>query len=243
VVAAMLATHRGLGTWCRKVDVYIALSEFARKKFIQGGLREDRVVVKPNFVHSDIGAPVNERTYALFVGRLSEEKGLPTLINAWTRIRGRVPLHVVGDGYLRESMERKANTNGLTQVSFLGRLSHQEIRDQIGGARFLLVPSVWYEGFPMIIAEAFAYGLPVLCSGLGSLQEIVQDGYSGLHFNPGDPQELAAKVEWAWSHPTEMKEMGRAARQEYECKYTPERSYEALLRIYEQALRSAKCAV
>jgi glycosyltransferase involved in cell wall biosynthesis len=108
------------------------------------------------------------------------------------------------------------------------------------GARFLVVPSIWYEGFPMTIAEAFACGLPVLCSRLGSLQEIVQDGCTGLHFNPRDTEDLAAKVEWAWSHPGEIREMGHVARREYERKYTPERNYEALLQIYERALRSTR---
>jgi hypothetical protein len=104
----------------------------------------------------------------------------------------------------------------------------------MSAARFLVLPSMWYEGFPLVAAESFACGAPVLCSRLGSLQEIVQDGRTGLHFHAGK-EDLAEKAEWAWTHSAEMEEMGRAARSEYESKYTPECNYEALLQIYERA--------
>jgi glycosyltransferase involved in cell wall biosynthesis len=235
-VAAMLSIHRGLGTWQGKVNLYIALSEFARRKFIQGGLCGDHIVVKPNFIHPDPGKKAVEGKYALFVGRLSPEKGLPILIKAWAQSRRQIPLRIVGDGPLRDGIEREAKRNGLADIFFMGRLSSHETLEQMLGARFLVVPSVWYEGFPRTIAEAFACGVPVLCSRLGSLQEIVQDGRTGLHFNPGDSEDLAGKVEWAWTHTTEMKEMGCAARAEYEAKYTPEQNYKILMEIYQRAI-------
>ena len=106
-------------------------------------------------------------------------------------------------------------------------------------AKVLIFPSEWYEGFPMTLAEAFATGLPAMAPRLGAMAEIVEDGRTGLLFEPGAPDDLAAKVEWAWTHPKEMAEMGRNARREYELKYTAERNYELLMQIYRRAMKAA----
>jgi glycosyltransferase involved in cell wall biosynthesis len=106
----------------------------------------------------------------------------------------------------------------------------------MGGARFLIFSSEWYENFPVTIAEAFACGVPVICSRMGAMQEIVEDGRTGLHFVPGHAEDLAAKVEWAWNHPERMQEMGKEARQEYENKYTAEKNYPMLIEIYRHAV-------
>jgi glycosyltransferase involved in cell wall biosynthesis len=235
-VSAMLSVHRALGTWQRKVDVYVALSEFARNKFVQGGLPPERIVVKPNSVDIDAGTRVAGTAYALFVGRHAEEKGLRSLIEAWGRRCQRIPLRIAGDGPLRQKAEREAAEHGRTDISFLGQLPARETQEQMRGARFLVFPSIWYEGFPLTVAEAFACGVPVLCSRLGSLEEIVQDGRTGVHFEAGNAEDLAAKVEWAWAHSAEMEGMGRAARREYESKYAPEQNYQMLMKIYHQAL-------
>ncbi len=237
-VSAMLTVHRALGTWQRKVDVYVALSEFARNKFVQGGLPAERIVVKPNSVDIDAGTRTTGDEYALFVGRHAEEKGLRILIEAWKRSRERIPLRIVGDGPLRQEAEREAAKHGRADILFLGQLPARETQKQIRGARFLIFPSIWYEGFPLTVAETFACGVPVLCSRLGALEEIVQDGRTGVHFSAGDPEDLAAKVGWAWKHSAEMEQMGRAARREYESKYAPEQNYRMLMRIYQVALGS-----
>jgi len=104
------------------------------------------------------------------------------------------------------------------------------------GARFLVFPSVWYEPFGLTIVEAFASGLPVVASRLGSMAEIVQDGVTGLYFEAGSAGDLTAKVEWAWNHPEELACMGRAARAEYEAKYQPSTNYEMLMDIYRGAI-------
>jgi glycosyltransferase involved in cell wall biosynthesis len=105
-------------------------------------------------------------------------------------------------------------------------------------AAFLVLPSVCYENFPMTIAESFACGTPVLCSRLGAMQELVADQHTGLHFTPGDAEDLASKLEWASDHPSELGAMGREARREYEARYTPEQNYSHLMHIYEQALNA-----
>jgi glycosyltransferase involved in cell wall biosynthesis len=238
-VAAMLAVHHAMGTWRQKVDIYVALTEFARRKFVEGGLQAERVVVKPNFVASDPGAKGRAGEYALYVGRLSEEKGPQVLLKAWARLGGHAPLRIAGDGRLGEFLGREIGARGIKGVELLGQVRSEEIAGLLHGARFLVFPSVWYEGFPLTIAEAFACGVPVIASRLGSMAEIVTDGKTGLHFAAGDEADLAAKVEWAWTHAEEMEEMGREARTEYEAKYTAECGLNNLMSIYRQALERA----
>ena len=235
-VALMLAWHRRSGTWNELVDRYIALTEFARNKFIAAGFAPGKIVVKPNFVDPDPGEKESAGEYALYVGRLSREKGLRTLLDAWKRLPKSCPLHIAGDGPQRQELEDEAQRCGLSSIRFRGRLSHSETIAAMKGARFLILPSEWYEGFPMTLAESFACGTPVICSKLGAMEEIVEDDRTGLHFLPGDSEDLAQKVEWAFSHSSEMAAMGRAARREYESRYTAERAYSQLMEIYEQTV-------
>jgi glycosyltransferase involved in cell wall biosynthesis len=233
--AAMLAVHREAGTWQTKVDAYVALSEFARQKFIEGGLPADRIMVKPNFVASDPGARAQPGDYALFVGRLSDDKGPQLMLSAWRALKTRIPLRIAGDGPLLEKLSREVRETSSTHIELLGRRNPDEVRALMQRARFLVFPSLWYEGFPMTIAEAFAGGLPVVASRLGSMAEIVQGGGTGLHFEPGNALDLAAKVEWAWTHPEELVRMGHAARAEYEARYQPSTNYKILMEIYRSA--------
>ena len=244
-VALMLSVHRWLGTWNKLVDCYIALTEFARAKFIEAGLPAEKIVVKPNFVYSDamavsqqssIANRESQGSCALFAGRLSPEKGVGTLLAAWQRLNNHIPLRVVGDGPLRAGLERCAREHGLSDVSFDGRLNSQQTLAAMERSRFLVFPSEWYETFGRVAVEAFACGVPVIASRLGAMEEIVTDGRTGLHFIPGNADDLAAKVDWAWAHPAEMAAMGRSARAEYEAKYTPERNYAILIGIYKRTL-------
>jgi glycosyltransferase involved in cell wall biosynthesis len=235
VVVAMLSFHRLLGTWHKLVDVYVALTEFARRKYIEGGLPAERIAIKPNFSYPDPGPRDSSGNYALFVGRISREKGFRTLVHAWRELEG-VPLKVAGDGPLME----KAPRGGSRGLEMLGWCSHDEVLALMKNARFLVFPSEWYEGFPLTIAESFACGVPVVASRMGAMAEIVEDGRTGLHFEPKNPEDLAAKVAWAWSHPNEMQRMGHQARIEYERKYTAEQNYAALMTIYDKARRREK---
>lgn len=235
-VALMLAVHRWWRTWAWGVNCFIALSEFSRQKFIEGGIRTGKITVKPNFVYADPGCRAGIGEYALFIGRLSPEKGVITLLTAWQRLQVRIPLRIAGSGPERASLEGRSKQIGLSDVRFLGQLPRDEVIAALKGARFLVFTSEWYENFPMTIVEAFACGVPVICTRLGAMQEIVADGRTGLHFTPGNGDDLAAKVEWAWAHPEEMAAMGRAARAEYEAKYADERNYEMLMEIYRKVL-------
>ncbi|PYV70180.1 MAG: glycosyl transferase family 1 [Acidobacteria bacterium] len=238
-VAAMLTLHRSRGTWDRMVDRYVALTEFARRKFRAAGLPAFKLAVKPNFVEAEPGIGFHSRSYALFVGRLTEEKGIATLLKAWDKVSD-IALRLAGDGPMLQQLEQQIQKYARANVTYLGQVPRDEIVPLMKAARFLVFPSQWYEGFPMTIAEAYACGTPVIASRLGAMQEIVHDERTGLHFTPGDADDLARKVEWAWAHPDEMREMGQNARAEYEAKYTPERNYKMLMNVYEQATQEAR---
>jgi glycosyltransferase involved in cell wall biosynthesis len=235
-LAAMIEVHRRKKTWMEMVDCYIALTEFARQKMIQSGLPAEKIQVKPNFVLPDPGPRTGSGDYALFVGRLVDLKGVGTMLAAWSKLPASIPLVIAGDGPFRPEMEKLISTYNLKNVDYRGRLSRPQTLATMKGARFLMFPSEWYEGFPVTIAESFACGVPVLCSRLGSMQEIVEDGVTGLHFNPGDADDMADRVQWAWSHPQEISTMGFSARAEFEAKYSAERNFGMLTAIYESVL-------
>jgi glycosyltransferase involved in cell wall biosynthesis len=237
-VAGMLAAHRWLKTWACQVDAFIVRTEFARRWFVAAGLCAEKVTVKPCFVEPDPGLRSGPREAALFVGRLSAEKGLPTLLRAWRRLGAKIPLKIVGDGPLRQQLEKEIG--GLYGVELLGWLGASSVYEEMKQARFLVFSSEWYEGLPLTIVQAFACGLPVITSRLGSMSEIVDHGKTGLHFKAGDEEELAGAVDWAWTHPAEMEAMGRNARAEYEGKYTAKQNYDALMRISEQVIRAKR---
>ncbi len=227
-LAGMLTLHRVLGTYRNKVARYIALNGFCRDKFIEGGLSAGRVVVKPNFV--DFAAPESmPRSGLLFVGRLSVEKGVATLAAAMERLPD-VALRVAGDG------PEAGLLSGVAGVNRLGSLPGEIVRQEMGSAAALVVPSIWYENFPRTIVEAFACGLPVIASRIGALADIVRDGETGLLFEPGNSQDLADKMVWAQAHPEQMAAMGRKARAQYETEFSAEVSYRRLMEIYDGVL-------
>lgn len=227
-LAGMLMLHRGLGTYRNKVARYIALNEFCRSKFIEGGLPAERVVVKPNFVDFDAPESV-PRAGFLFVGRLSVEKGVATLARAMTLLPD-ARLRVAGDG------PEAAVLGDVTGVTRLGSLPGDAVRQEMNHAAALVVPSICYENFPRTMAEAFACSLPVIASRIGALEDIVRDGETGLLFDPGNPHDLADRMAWAQAHPEEMATMGRNARAQYEAEFSGEVNYRCLMEIYDGVL-------
>ncbi|GIV60633.1 MAG: hypothetical protein KatS3mg043_1722 [Rhodothermaceae bacterium] len=223
-----------MGTYAKAVDRYIALSEFARNKFIEGGLPAEKISIKPNFLVHDPGYCEGRGTYALFVGRLSEEKGVRPLLNAWSSLNHPL-LRIVGDGPLAGEVQAAA-ASFPDRIVWEGSQPRERVYHLMQQAMFLVLPSICYENFPMTVVEAFACGTPILASKIGSLAEIVCDRRTGLHFRPGDPEDLAGRVRWLLAHSDELARMRRAARAEYEAKYTAERNYEMLMAIYEQAI-------
>lgn len=241
VVAAMIALHRLRGTWRERVDAYIALTNFQKEKMIQASLPKEKIYIKPNFIF-DPGSFVNTSVleeYALFVGRLSEEKGVSLLIDAYVQNDLCLPLKIVGDGPLRLSLQERVQVAGLENaIKFMGQQDKLTVVTLMRNASFLVFPSIWYEGFPLTLAEAFACGLPVIVPRLGSMVEIVEDGVTGLFFEVGNYKDLADKVLWAKAHSQEMLVMGKNARRIYETRYTPEANYQQLMAIYQQVINS-----
>jgi glycosyltransferase involved in cell wall biosynthesis len=234
VITGMLAIHSSLNTWSRLVDAYIVFSDFYRRAFIDAGFPQVKIHVKPHFVPFDPGIEKRAADYALFIGRLAPEKGVPTLLKAWNLLQPlAIPLKIRGDGPLLNQLPKAQLENN---IQVIPHLSRQDLTALLHGARFLVWPSEgYYETFGLVAIEALACGLPVIASRSGAMAEIVDHQRTGLHFNPGDPRDLAAKVEWAWTHPIQMKAMGDAARREYEMKYTAERNYQILMEIYRHA--------
>jgi len=228
--ARMVDRHRRAGTWRTKVDRFIALGEFAKGRFVAAGFPADKIDVKANFA-TDPGEPDSgkARSGALFVGRLSPEKGLDVLLAACRNLD--VRLRIAGDGPVADSVCRPES-----QVVMLGALSPRAVAGEMTRAAFLVMPSTSYETFGLVVVEAFSHGLPVIASRLGALAEIVDDGETGLHFTPGDSADLADKIRWAVAHPDAMRQMGAMARRVYCQRYTPEANYRMLRAIYQRAI-------
>ena len=233
VTAAMLTTHRVLHTYRRMVDIYIALTHFSRQKFIQGGLPAGKIIVKPNFIDPDPGIGNGQGGYAIFVARLTPEKGIDTLLSAMEKIGGKIQLKVIGDGPLASQLSEASRC--IFGLEWLGHKPRQFVLNLMKDAIVLIFPSVCYEGFGLTILEAFSVGLPVIASKLGVMSSMIEHRRTGLHFQPGDPEDLAKQMNWIISHPADLKRMRQAARAEYESKYTAELNYKMLMDIYETA--------
>lgn len=231
-VALMLYVHHARKTWHRMVDRYIVLTGFARDRFVQAGLPPEKIVIKPNCVDPDPGMKVEEGSYALCVGRVSDEKGVSTLMKAWRQLPRSCTLRVVGDGPARAKLQSEAAADGLSNITFLGQQPRERVIEAMKGARFVVFPSELYENLPLTIIEAFACGTPVLASRLGAMSEIVEEGRTGRFFRAGDADELARVAAQAWERPEQLRILGKQARREYEAKYTAAANLQQLTEIY-----------
>ncbi|WP_346657117.1 glycosyltransferase [Bradyrhizobium sp. BRP56] len=228
--AYMIAQHQRRGTWTRPGLRLIALTQFAKTLFTQAGFDADRIDVKPNFM-ADPGAldPAAPRAGLLYVGRLSREKGVGVLLEA---VAGTgMPLRIVGEGPERVALEARASGN----VTFLGGLSRDEVLREMANARALVVPSLWYEGFPMVVVEAFARGTPVIASEIGGLAEVVSAGKTGALVPPGDAATLRKRISEVLGAAELTAAWGRAARAAYLERYAPDENRRLLEAIYARA--------
>lgn len=232
-VAGMLGVHRALGTYQNYVDIYISLTAFARSRFVRAGFPEEKIVVKPNFLPDPPMAGTGGSGYVVYVGRILEGKGVGTLIEAWKHVRG-IPLRIVGDGALRSSLEKAAKADGL-DIEFLGARDRADVLKILGEAALIVVPSECYEGFPMVIAEAFACGTPVVASDIGSLSELILDNITGFKYPTGNARALAQAVVSAMKSKGALQSMRRACRTAFEEHLTEDANLVALCEIYERA--------
>jgi glycosyltransferase involved in cell wall biosynthesis len=234
-LSAILTAHRGFGTWTEDVDAYIAPTEVGRALFVRGGLPAERIFVRPNAVPArPIGGYAAARS-AIFVGRLSQEKGVRVLLEAWRSLPD-VPLEIVGDGPLRDEVEAAVARSDHAHVDFLGPLPHARAVERVAAHGVLVHPSIAFETFGLAIVEAFSLGVPVIASRLGAQAEIVRDGVSGLLCDPGDAASLRAAVRRLVDSPELARRLSAGAAHEFAERFAPEASYRALLAAYDGAL-------
>ncbi|WP_168220239.1 glycosyltransferase [Azospirillum thermophilum] len=231
-VAAMAGFHHGIGTWRSKVDLFLALNPHSRNLFIKGGLPPDRVAVCPPAVRDPGPRPAenDDRAGALFVGRLSQEKGLEPLIEAWRGIDA--PLDIIGEGPLGERLAREAPP----QVRFLGGMSYEGVSAAMTRSSILLFPSLWYENFPLVVAEAMAHGLPVLASADSAVVHMISDGETGAFALAGDVADWRNRLSALMARPDRLRRMGRAARTMFETRFSDAPAYERRMALYRQVL-------
>ncbi|MFQ5415604.1 MAG: glycosyltransferase family 4 protein [Myxococcota bacterium] len=235
VWAEQTALHRRRRTWHRLVDRFTTPSEFARGKLLEAGLPENRLVVQPNPVR-DPGEPRFGGRGAVYVGRLSREKGVHLLLAAWRRLDG-LPLAIVGSGPEEDSLRRQALD--LPGVRFVGERDRDGVIAALAAAAFAVAPSIAFETFGLAVAEAMACGTPSIVPADSALAGLVDHGRSGLHFASGDPVALAQACRRIAENPADAERMGREARADYEESLSPAVARDALVSLYEQVVRDA----
>lgn len=243
-LATMISMHRRLNTWKKKVNAFIALTEFQKITFIQAGLPAEHIFTKPNF-YANPPSPIswdNREPKVVYIGRLSPEKGVNILLESWRMWGEEAPaLEIIGDGPDRYHLEQFAAGNNLeSKVNFRGQLSFLETQNELAKARLLILPTLWYEGLPMTVLEAFAMGVPVMASRLGSLPYIVEDDSNGILFTPGNSDDLYHKAKRLWKNFEELYNLSIAARNTFEKKYSANANYQILMNIYQAAMNDKK---
>ena len=234
-LVGMQLVHRALGTYRNHVDAYIVMTRFAKEKFIQGGLPQDALHIKPNFMTHDPVKGNGKGGYALFVGRLTEDKGVDVLLKAWRMKKREFTLRIVGDGPKADSVLEACSQD--PSIQWLGWQSKEEVYAQLASAEFLIMPSLWYEGFPKTLIEAMSHGTPTVASNLGSLADVVDHGGNGWHFEPNNANELCRLLDHLESSPDELVAARRHAVERYHRLYTAHANYPLLMSIYHAALR------
>lgn len=236
VVTAGMLSHWAAGTWHKAVDTFVALTEFARSKLIEGGLPQQKIVVKPNFLEYDPGQRPGDQHYVTCVGRLSDQKGIERLLQCWRENPDLPLLKIVGTGPLQEQVREAAAA--LSNVEWLGARNGDEVLNIMGEAEAVLCPSLSYEGMPRVVIEALAVGTPVLASRLGSYVEMIRPEFGAL-FDPYDPQGLSQCLRRLQDRHA-LGAMRNAARSEFEARYTAAINYKILLHIYENAIATSR---
>ncbi|MGB9824909.1 MAG: glycosyltransferase family 4 protein [Candidatus Hydrothermia bacterium] len=221
-------------------DKYIALTEFAKKKYLDFGIPERKIAIKPNFIpFTDFNPNFSSKeSYFSYVGRISEEKGILTLIEALRYLEGRgLQVKIAGAGPLEKELTSSISGVKGIDVEFLGFLPREKVFEIIAKSRALIFPSICSESFPTSILEAFSAGTPVIASNFGAMSHVISDHRTGLLFEKGNPYDLAEKILYLANNPDKAIEMGKNARKEYLEKYTPEVNYNTLMKIYEEVIR------
>jgi glycosyltransferase involved in cell wall biosynthesis len=235
LISAAFAYHRLAHTW-DGVSTFIAVSEFQRELLIEGGLNAAQIAVKPNFVRDTHVVGDGRGGYALFVGRLTPEKGIRTVLKVWEEKKPGLPLKILGTGPLSDEVRERAVR--MPGVEYIGHQSAAEVYAAMAAARFLIFASEWYEPFALTIVEAFSQGTPVIAAHLGANAALVEDGRTGMRFIPGDADDLAAKIRLFLANTSDYRAMRLHCRKVYEDRYTDKVNLKLLTDIYTTAIRA-----
>jgi glycosyltransferase involved in cell wall biosynthesis len=234
-VTATLGLHNRMQTPTRAIDAFIAPGLFIKNKLASAGIPKDRIYVKPNFLTRDPGPGSGDGGYFMYLGRLAPEKKVDTLLRAWRLLGSKAKLKISGTGPLRPMVEAAAAQD--PSIEYLGFAPDEALDGLVGEARALIFTSGTYEAQPMVILETYAKGTPVIAGRLGSMESLVEDGVTGRHFRPGDPEDLARVIAEFMDPDTDMASLRAQARHKYLENFTPEPNYDRLMEIYQESIR------
>lgn len=241
VVSLAYATAIGMawasGNLPDNIDQFVALNRFSADKLSAGGIPADKISICGNYIDEALSSVTPKRAYVLYLGRLSREKGLLTLLHAWKGVEG-VALKVAGTGPLEAELRDTAKTLGLSRVEFVGYVSGPEKENLVREALCTVVPSEWYENFPLTILEAYALGTSVIASRIGGLPEMVEHGNTGLLFEPGNSDELSRCISGLVSNRDEVRRMATNALDAAKKRFGPDQHYRQLVAIYSRAIEA-----
>ncbi|MBW1678996.1 MAG: glycosyltransferase family 4 protein [Deltaproteobacteria bacterium] len=229
--------HKMVRIYEKNIEMFIAPSNFLKEKLIEFGIDPKKLVHIPNFIRVNQYLPQYQHSnYFVYFGRISEEKGIATLIKAMRKVKG-AQLYIVGEGKSRKELERFTHREGAENIKWLGYKGGEELKSIIKDAMFVALPSECYENCPMSLLEAYALGKPVIGSNIGGIPEIVEDGITGFLFEPGNPEELAEKINHLIFHPRLIGKLGKNSRERVEREYSPETHYQKIINVYQSVLR------
>lgn len=235
-----LKLHRTKGTF-NKIDRFIVPSQFLQQKMIEAGFDANKITYLPSFVDTQAIQPVYDSdNYIAYSGRLAVEKGIQDLIDGFSKLNSSIRLLLIGDYQNPEGerLRRYVAEKGLTRIEFLGYKKFTELKKILEKALFTVCPSKWYENTPMSVYESLAMGKPVVGANLGSIPEQIIPGRTGLLFEPGNPADIAEKLDYLVSHPQKVVTMGQEARQIMEKYHSPEVHFAKLFQIYQEVHKS-----
>ena len=234
--------NRKMADVVRLIDVIIAPSRFMGDKFVEHGIPPRKVIHHFNALDLKSYTPrFGGDGYMVYLGRLSREKGVATLIRAMKRVPG-VPLKILGEGEEKDALLRYVADQKIAGVEFLGYRTGVELLEIIRNASFVVVPSEWYENSPYSVLESFALGKPVIAARIGGIPELVEDGKNGYLFTSKNAEELAERINLLASDETRVREFGRNGRAKVERDFDPERHYRFILDTYERLAGSRRAS-
>lgn len=231
-LSSMLVTHRILGTWKNKVTSYIALNEFSKEKFISAGIPSEKIKIKPNFVIKTNQEQHDREDYFLYVGRLSKEKGISTLLEAFKNLPSK-KLLVAGDG------PEKSILMGHDNINCIGHVGKEQVINLLLKAKAIIIPSICYENFPKIVVEAMAYGTPIIASNIGSLAAIIENNFNGFLFEPNNAESLIKKIDFINENKNARTKISRNALDTYKELYSEQKNYSMLIDIYNDSIQKS----